>query len=1355
MKTTEMLDKKGFEAQSLVRNKSFSLQPDRLALSQSLKIINRFSFRSQTLPELLISQALSRPNELAAVSQEGGITFQELLSEAQHLGEVLSGLGVVADTCVGLFVEPSQDLLIAVWGILFSGGAYLPLSPEYPEERLKYMLQASQTNIVVTQRKLRARLMALVSSETTVVCMEDLQASLDLRGQVAKRGATPHSRRPWEKVAPHHLAYVIYTSGSTGKPKGVMIEHKSIFNQMLWLEEESYLSPASVILQKTPISFDAAQWEILAPACGARVVMATPQCYKNPPKLIQLIQKHQVNTLQCVPTLLQALLDSEDFRSCKTLRKIFCGGEALTRSLAKLCVQVMPLCELVNLYGPTECTINSSAAWVSRESLDASLVDQSPQSITIGKPITQMSYHILDSSFMPVQGSEMGELYIGGVGLARGYLHQAELTRERFLSLSISSNSHPQRLYRTGDLAYWNSDGSVQYAGRCDTQVKLRGYRVELDEIRCLIDDHPWIKRSAVIVKKNLLTGFDHLVSFIELHSKEAVLMDQGVAEAHHQSKGNKAQVKMQLQNPGCRPESDSLGRLIVELPGVQENETQRRKVFSRKSYRFFEGGNVSQYELARLFEEVFDTPNGGGIGKEDSLSGLSLGQSLSTLSFDQFGYFLRYLGQFHSSERLLPKYGYASPGALYATQIYFEVNGAFNLKDGFYYYHPVHHRLELIQEQEFVGVQSIKVHFIGKKSAIEPIYKNNILEVLEIEVGHILALMSHVLSEFNLDVYQSKSDFELKSKLVVSPDDYYLGSFSLGSKAKSHTPPPVEYLLQIHSLQVTGLSPGLYTYQDQAFKKVSNQIIQKRDVIAINQETYQRSSFGVVLLSGEGADSELDLSYIQLGYALQKLQMNANQLGLMSSGYSSKTGFDLPSEIRMQKISAEDELPLKWKSSYFAVGGKVSEAQWLSEGMKEDSVHMRGPVEIIRDDLVKMLPEYMIPNQIVVLKEFPLSENGKVDQRALSQIDIEWVNREVAPPRTELEKKILRLWETKLKRKDLSIRDSFFEVGGNSLIAVSLILAINRELNVDLGVQVLFECPTVEKLAEKILDSDRPSNSRMIQLSSDTEVPSTESASNCFAWPGLGGFCMNLKALAERASSSQKWFGVQAYGLNEGEQPYSSLSQMAVEDIKLIKSIQPEGPYRLLGYSFGARVALEVALQMEQNGDLIQELVLLAPGSPRVGSVQMLVNDEYSKEASLVCPEFLGILLSVFIGRIDSSLVSECLKRVIHEDSFIDYICELRSDLDRALVARVVRLVVQTYNLNINLESSHDVSLLRQLRAPVKIIKAQGDLPFILEDPNHQKYFNVSEISLDVDHYQVLKEPFLDEWVHQLKLSQ
>jgi thioesterase domain-containing protein len=247
----------------------------------------------------------------------------------------------------------------------------------------------------------------------------------------------------------------------------------------------------------------------------------------------------------------------------------------------------------------------------------------------------------------------------------------------------------------------------------------------------------------------------------------------------------------------------------------------------------------------------------------------------------------------------------------------------------------------------------------------------------------------------------------------------------------------------------------------------------------------------------------------------------------------------------------------------------------------------------------------------------------------------------------------------------------------------------------------------------------------------------------------------MNLKALAERASSSQKWFGVQAYGLNEGEQPYSSLSQMAVEDLKLIKSIQPEGPYRLLGYSFGARVALEVALQMEQNGDLIQELVLLAPGSPRVGSVQMLVNDEYSKEASLVCPEFLGILLSVFIGRIDSSLVSECLKRVIHEDSFIDYICELRSDLDRALVARVVRLVVQTYNLNINLESSHDVSLLRQLRAPVKIIKAQGDLPFILEDPNHQKYFNVSEISLDVDHYQVLKEPFLDEWVHQLKLSQ
>jgi non-ribosomal peptide synthetase component F len=260
-----------------------------------------------------------------------------------------------------------------------------------------------------------------------------------------------------------------------------------------------------------------------------------------------------VTTLQCVPTLLQALLDTERLSACTSLRKVFSGGEALSRPLARALGAALPWAGLVNLYGPTECTINATAYLV-----DPDALEEGAGAVPIGVPVDNTQCYILDEQLAPVDIGEPGELYIGGVQLARGYLHRPEQTRERFVPSPFVPT---ERLYRTGDLAYWNPDGTIQFTGRADNQVKLRGYRVELDEIALAIEEHTWVRRAAAVVTDDARTGFQNLVACVELNPKEAALMDQGNHGAHHQSKASRLQVRAQLSNPGVRPAPCPAGR--------------------------------------------------------------------------------------------------------------------------------------------------------------------------------------------------------------------------------------------------------------------------------------------------------------------------------------------------------------------------------------------------------------------------------------------------------------------------------------------------------------------------------------------------------------------------------------------------------------------------------------------------------------------------------------------------------------------------------------------------------------------------------------------------------------------------
>ncbi|MEV6977752.1 amino acid adenylation domain-containing protein [Kitasatospora sp. NPDC093806] len=1263
---------------------------------------------SVCLPDLLRAQVAARPDATAVTGADRGrLSFRELGAAADALGAHLHRLGVVADDCVGLYTEPSPELMTGAWGILCAGAAYLPLSPEYPEERIRYMIESSGTRVIVAQEHLRTRLAGLVPPGTRIVTPADLpEAAGGHPGHPIPHQS--HGPAPTSGPSPDSLAYVIYTSGSTGRPKGVMIEHHSIVSQLRWLTDAGHLGPAATVLQKTPMSFDAAQWEILAPAAGAHVVLGAPGVYRDPDGLIDAVRAHGVTVLQCVPTLLQALLDTERLAGCDTLRGLYSGGEALSVRLARALTAELPWAELVNLYGPTECTINATAHRIDPEALG-----DGAGSVPIGVPVDRTRCFVLDEELVPVEVGATGELYIGGVQLARGYLNRPDLTAERFVA---SPHLPGERLYRTGDLAVWNPDGTLHCAGRVDNQVKLRGYRVELDEIALAIEEHTWVRRAAAVVTDDPRTGHRNLVACVELNPKEAALMDQGNHGGHHQSKASKLQVKAQLSDPGLRAPAQLAGRPVVALPGRRETGRQRRETFARKTYRFFEGGPVTRADLLALLAAPRPAP---------------ASERADAVTLAELGPVLRWFGQFRSAERLLPKYAYASPGALYATQLYLETDGTHGLPAGIHYYHPVEHALVRVGDAAPDGAP-LALHFLGRRGAIEPVYRNNIQEVLEFETGHMLGVLEEVLPDYGLAVRPLGHEPAVQHRLDVAEEDFYLGSFAIVPDDGRPRRDDTELYVQAHPGGVEGLAPGLYRYEDGGLRRISDEVVEARHVIAINQQVYRRAGFGITAVSRA---AEPWLEYIGLGTRLHHLQRNGLGFGFMSSGYSSKTGHPLPAARRLDAILAGCGIPAG--PSYFFLGGRVSEEQIRSEGMREDAVHMKGPAELIRDELAAVLPDYMVPNRVLVLDELPLTANGKVDGKALAAAEQVRNAESGAPfvaPATPTERRLAGVWGAALKYEAVSTADEFFAAGGNSLIAVALVNRVNREFGTRLPLQVLFECPRLADLAARIDGATRIDGAAGGGAAAARLVPlSREGAGDpVFCWPGLGGYPMNLRPLAGR--SGRPFYGVQAHGINPGETPYPTIRETAAADVAQIREVRPEGPYTLWGYSFGARVAFEAAWQLEQAGQRVDDLLLICPGNPELRRAD---GERYGRESSYRNPAYLTILYSVFAGSISGPGLAACLAEVRDEEGFTAFVHRLLPDLDEELIARIARIVGETFEFEYSFRELAE----RRLSAPVTVFKATGDDYSFIEGSSGWSAGAPAMVRLAGDHYGVLKE--------------
>jgi amino acid adenylation domain-containing protein len=466
------------------------------------------AYSHRCVHHLFEQQVQNTPHAIAVVFEDKTLTYEALNAKANQLAHYLQKVGVQPDTVVGLCLERSLEMVIGMLGILKAGGAYLPLEPSYPAARLAFMWQEAKLTLLLTQKRLLAQLPKEFSAnpKTAVLSLDSDWNSVISSFSVAN---------PISSVIPEHLAYVIYTSGSTGKPKGVMITHQALCNHTFWMQATYPLTEQDKLLQKTPISFDASVWEFYSPLLhGAQLVMAKPNGHKDTRYLIQALWDYRITTLQVVPSLLQVLVQEDGFENLRSLKHIFSGGEQLTGTLVKECLSKLEEVEIINLYGPTEACIQvTSYRCQSNQPI--------PTVIPIGKPISNTQIYLLDTRLQPVPVGIPGELYIGGVCLARGYLNHPELTEERFISNPLryfepvaSFNDFSPRLYKTGDLARYLFDGTIEYLGRVDNQVKIRGFRIELGEIEQVLAQYPGLRESAVIVHTDA-TGEKRLIAYV------------------------------------------------------------------------------------------------------------------------------------------------------------------------------------------------------------------------------------------------------------------------------------------------------------------------------------------------------------------------------------------------------------------------------------------------------------------------------------------------------------------------------------------------------------------------------------------------------------------------------------------------------------------------------------------------------------------------------------------------------------------------------------------------------------------------------------------------------------------------
>ncbi|WP_394823181.1 amino acid adenylation domain-containing protein [Pendulispora albinea] len=1033
---------------------------ERAELELRARVTRRGGYGTNTVLDLFAAQRAHRPDAVAATDGVSTRTYAELGERAHRLARYLRKRGVGPGVLVGVCVDRSVRMLEATLGVLAAGGAYVPLDPGFPEERLAFMREDSGLRVLITEETIRARLPSLACAGVAVV---DLDAD-----------AEPIARESGEDVldppGPDDVAYVIYTSGSTGQPKGVLIPHRALSNFLVSMRVEPGLVASDVLVAVTTLSFDIAGLELYLPLCaGARVDIASREVAADGARLAARLEAVGATVMQATPTTWRLLVES-GWRGSPSLR-IFCGGEALSRDLAnRLCARGAGVW---NLYGPTETTI-----WSTLEK-----VEPGEGPLTIGRPIANTSAYVLDARLQPLPDGVPGELCIGGMGLARGYLGRPELTAERFVVHPLDPN---ERLYRTGDLVRARTDGTIEYLGRLDHQVKVRGFRIELGEIEARLRSHPAV-REAVAVAKEVAPSDPRLLAYVVMDRAQAGARN-GEGEAFGAERIEQWRSiwddTYRTAPAGEASDFDISGwsSRITGAPIPAETmrewvDTTVRAILETGPRKVLEigcGTGLLLFRVAPMCTTYMATDISKaaieGIRRRLALQPLPhvsllerAANSLDDLepgSFDTviLNSVVQYFPSADYLERVLARaVALVRPGG---TVIVGDVRGLALL--------PAFHASLALHQAPAGALRrelARKVR-VGMTEETELVLDPSFFRALAAEQPRITRVdvtprRGRLPSEMNAFRYQVL--LRVEGAAMAAP---------AGAGAKAVSTVWSEALDEaVLRAKLEHERPDVWTIEGIANARLTD----ARKVLAWLEGRDEREPVGALRAAlREAPRAGLDPDAVAVlgeaaGYAVVTSWARHGGDGRFDVVF-----------VRGQGREAEEQ-------AYLAAAALAVEPGARDRG--EAGAHANDPLFVkqsrrlgpaLRAFLKEKLPEYMVPQIVTVLEAMPLTRNGKIDRKALPAPEGLRPELEVAfqAPEGEVETQIAAIWGELLGLEKVGMNDNFFDLGGHSLLVVQVRARLRELYGRDLRTTDLFQHPTVRTLARFLAPSPSEASS-------------------------------------------------------------------------------------------------------------------------------------------------------------------------------------------------------------------------------------------------------------------------------------
>ncbi|HEX8148747.1 MAG TPA: amino acid adenylation domain-containing protein [Pyrinomonadaceae bacterium] len=1007
-----------------------------------------------TLHELFEAQAERTPDAVAVVSEAGRLTYAELDRRANGLARRLVRLGVGPEVLVGVLMERSSEMVVALLGILKAGGAYVPLDPDYPQERTAFVLEDTRLRVILTQTHLEGQ------APPTGARVISLDAELDsLAEEGAGESDAPHARTG----GADNLAYVIYTSGSTGRPKGVMVAHRGVCNRLLWMQDEYRLDETDVVLQKTPFSFDVSVWEFFWPLMtGARLVMARPGGHRDAAYLTEVVRREGVTTMHFVPPMLRLFVEEPSFQDCAGLRRVVCSGEALPAEFQKRFFAASHA-GLHNLYGPTEASVDVTFWACERES--------DSHTVPIGRPVANTQIYLLDRHLRPVPAGVPAELYIGGVQLARGYLNRPELTAERFIPDPFSSEPGA-RLYRTGDLARYLPEGQIEFLGRTDDQVKIRGLRIEPGEIEAALREHPAVEDVVVLAREDT-PGEKRLAAYLVLCEGAEAAGDAADERPARGSLG--AERVAEWERVFEDAYADESGGTDATFNITSWNSSYTGEPIPSEEMREWVEGTVGRV-LARRPARVLEVGCGTGLllFRIAPHCAEYCGTDISQAALD---YVARHWNGAAAPPRLLRRsaddFEGIEPGTFDAV-----------ILNSVAQYFPGAAYLARVLEQAVEAVADGGFVFVGDVRSL-PL----------LEAFHAGVELVHAPDELSVEHFRQRVKRRVAQERELALDPAFFKALAAGLPRISRveasprrgrfdnemTRYRYDVVLRVGRERDAQAPPRSLDWQRErlTLEGLSRRFVEGRPAPLaarrVPDARVEQDLRVLSLMSGPGAPATVgDLRRLlreesRAGVHPEDVWRLAEELScevevLCASDADARGRFDAVLSDASEDVARD---AFAEPTGTEETRPDVSLAAYANNPLGDRLA--REFVPALRAKLKAELPEYMMPSAFVVLSSLPLLPNGKVNRAALPApvVAAESPDEFVAPS-TETERVLAEVWAASLGLERVSVRSNFFELGGDSIGIIQIVARVNAA-GLRLTTKQMFQSPTVAELAAAI----------------------------------------------------------------------------------------------------------------------------------------------------------------------------------------------------------------------------------------------------------------------------------------------